>query len=73
MEYILTTARPTFIFLKGIFVQEGSSGTFFDHGQFEIKTFPIYACPTIEHYFLCISVQILTAVRGMDEIRTKVI
>ena len=33
-------------FLKGIFVQEGSSGTRFDHGQFEIKTFPIYACPT---------------------------
>ena len=33
------------IFLKGIFVQEGSSGTRFDHGQFEIKTFPIYAPP----------------------------
>ena len=32
-------------FLKGIFVQEGSSGTRFDHGQFEIKTFPIYALP----------------------------
>ena len=32
-------------FLKGIFVQEGSSGTRFDHGQFEIKTFPIYAPP----------------------------
>ena len=31
--------------LKGIFVQEGSSGTRFDHGQFEIKTFPIYAPP----------------------------
>ena len=30
------------IFLKGIFVQKGSSGTCFDHGQFEIKTFPIY-------------------------------
>ena len=27
----------------GISVQEGSSGTRFDHGQFEIKTFPIYA------------------------------
>ena len=26
-----------------IFVQEGSSGTRFDHGQFEIKTFRIYA------------------------------
>ena len=32
-------------FLKGIFVQEGSSGTRFDHGQFEIKTFLIYALP----------------------------
>ena len=31
------------IFLKGIFVQEGPSGTRIDHGQFEIKTFPIYA------------------------------
>ena len=36
------------IFLKGIFVQEGSSGTRFDHGQFEIKTFPIYARPSVE-------------------------
>ena len=33
------------IFLKGIYVQEGSSGTPFDYGQFEIKTFPIYAPP----------------------------
>ena len=33
------------IFLRGIFVQEGSSGTHFDHGQFEIKTFPIYTSP----------------------------
>ena len=33
------------IFLKGIFVQEGSSGTHFDHGQFEIKSFPMYASP----------------------------
>ena len=32
-------------FVKGIFVQEGSSGTRFDHGQFEIKTFPIYTHP----------------------------
>ena len=24
-------------FLKGIFVQEGSSGTRFDHGQFKLK------------------------------------
>ena len=31
--------------LKGIFVQEGSSGGHFGHGQFEIKTFPIYAPP----------------------------
>ena len=36
---------PLQIFLKGIFVQEGSSRTRFDHGQFEIKTFPIYAPP----------------------------
>ena len=42
--------RPTSIFFfKCIFVQEGSSGTRFDHGQFEIKTFPIYAPP----YFPC--------------------
>ena len=33
------------IFLNGLFVQEESSGTCFDHGQFEIKTFPIYAPP----------------------------
>ena len=33
------------IFLKGIFVQEGSSGTRFDDSQFEIKTFPFYAPP----------------------------
>ena len=32
-------------FLKGVFVQERSSGTCFDHGQFEVKTFPIYAPP----------------------------
>ena len=32
-------------FSKDIFVQEGSSGTRFDHGQFEIKTFPIYILP----------------------------
>ena len=36
---------PLQTFLKGIFVQEGSSGTRFDHGLFEIKTFPIYAPP----------------------------
>ena len=35
--------RLTSFFLKGIFVQEGSGGTHFDQGQFEIKTFPIYA------------------------------
>ena len=32
---------PLQICLKGIFVQEGSSGTRFDHSQIEIKTFPI--------------------------------
>ena len=34
-----------FFFFKGRFVQKGSSGTYFDHGQFEIKTFPIYVRP----------------------------
>ena len=34
-----------FVFAKGVFVQEGSSGTRFEHDQFEIKTFPIYAPP----------------------------
>ena len=33
------------IFLKGMFAQKGLSGTCFDRGQFEIKTFPIYAPP----------------------------
>ena len=37
--------KTTSDFFKGIFVQEESSGTRFDHGQFEIKTFPIYAPP----------------------------
>ena len=36
--------------LKGIFVQEGSSGTRFDHGQLKIKTFPIYAPPYWARY-----------------------
>ena len=31
--------------IKGKFVQKGSSGICFDYGQFEIKTFPIYAPP----------------------------
>ena len=30
---------------KSKYVQMGSSGTYFDHGGFEIKTFPIYAPP----------------------------
>ena len=33
--------------LRGISVQEGSSGIRFDHDQFEIHTFPIYARPNI--------------------------
>ena len=33
------------ICVKGIFVHEESSGMRFDHGQFEIKTFRIYALP----------------------------
>ena len=32
--------------LQKAFVQEGASGTQFDHGRFEIKTSPIYAHPT---------------------------
>ena len=36
---------PLQFFLKGLFVQVGSSGTRFDQGQFEIKTFLIYATP----------------------------
>ena len=28
-----------------MYVQERSSGTRFDHGQFQIRTFPIYAPP----------------------------
>ena len=32
-------------FFKGVFVQTESSGKCFDHGQFEIKTFHIYAPP----------------------------
>ena len=31
-----------FLFLRAYFVQEGSSGTHFIHGQFEMKTFSIY-------------------------------
>ena len=34
------------IFLKGIFVQEGSNGTRFDHGQFEVKIFLFTPHPT---------------------------
>ena len=43
-----------FFFFKGTFVQEGSRGTHFDHGQFEIKTFPIYACPNIHRQSPCV-------------------
>ena len=41
---------PLQFFLKGIFIQEGSSGTRFDHGRFEIKTLPIYAPPYPWYY-----------------------
>ena len=34
--------NPYKILSKGIFVQEEPSETRFDHGQLEIKTFPIY-------------------------------
>ena len=37
--------KTHFNFLKGIIIQEGSSGAHFDHGQFEINTFPIYTTP----------------------------
>ena len=43
-EVTVGSEDPLQIF-KGIFVQEGSSEIRFDHGQFEIKTFPIYAPP----------------------------
>ena len=36
--------------LKGIFVQEGSIGIRFDHGQSVVETFPIYAHSIIELY-----------------------
>ncbi len=36
-------------FLKGI-IQVGLSGTRFDHGRFEIKTFPTYALTIIVMY-----------------------
>ena len=42
-EVTVGSEDPHQNFLKGIFVQEGSSGTCFDHGRFEIKTFTIYA------------------------------
>ena len=42
------------IVLKGKmkYVQKGSSGTYFDHGQFEIKTFPILftPCPNVRNF-----------------------
>ena len=47
-------------FLKGIFVQEGSSGARFDHGKFEIKTLsylPLSYCilPYFDLFiFLCL-------------------
>ena len=37
-EVTVGSEDPLQIFLKGIFVQEGSSGTRSDHGQFEIKS-----------------------------------
>ena len=44
-EVTVGSENPHEKILKGIFVQKGSSGTRFDHGQFEIKTFPIYTPP----------------------------
>ena len=41
--------RHAFFFLKDKFVQKESSGTCFDHGQFEIKTLPIYARPNVQN------------------------
>ena len=34
------------IILKDKFVQKGPSGTCFEHGQFEIKTYPIFTPAT---------------------------
>ena len=42
-EVMVGSEDPLQIFLKGMFVQEGLSGTHFSPGQFEIKTFPSYA------------------------------
>ena len=46
-EVMMGSEDKLTIVLKGKmkYVQKGSSGTYFDHGQFEIKTFPIYAPP----------------------------
>ena len=42
----ITSVTAASIFLKGIFVQEGSSRTRFDHGQFKNKTLP-YSHPAL--------------------------
>ena len=46
-EVMMGSGDTPKIVLKGKmkYVQKGSSGTYFDHGQFEIKTFPIYTPP----------------------------
>ena len=36
---------------KGHIFQEGSSGTHFDYSQFEIKTFSIYARPSLQSFW----------------------
>ena len=41
-EVTVGSEDPLQNFLKDKFFQEGSSRTCFDHGQFEIKTFPIF-------------------------------
>ena len=40
-EVTMGSENPLQNFLNGIFVQEGSSRTRFDQGQFQIKTFSI--------------------------------
>ena len=46
-EVMMESEDTLKIVLKGKmkYVQKGSIGTYFDHGQFEIKTFPIYTPP----------------------------
>ena len=67
-------SESPFQFLKGVFIKKGSNGIHFDHGQFRIKTFPIYAppkmppiatvtneCRALEHNGSCALVRTMTS------------